>query len=200
MKGVVVGAGFGGYAVPHDGCSVIDISIPGHKTSPRQKLKQPSFLSLQATALLHRSMPHLSVQYEACNYVELPKYPDGNTAYSLQFIVAGYISVPGFDLDAFKILTDSEVRIMFSSHGKLYTRSLHICNNIDTVIKNQSDTTLKHAPMYVHHTENVTRLLPVLWLHPHYISITYVSDTTSSINGRRELHVTGCARIGTFFS
>jgi hypothetical protein len=55
-----VGVSVSGYSVPHDGCSVIDISnppvaTPGHKTMSRKKLKQPSFLTFVEITVLFSS-------------------------------------------------------------------------------------------------------------------------------------------------
>lgn len=66
-EGVVVGAGVGGYTVPRDGCSVIDICIPPvcprSQDIAKKQLKQPSSLQLEAVVLCHRLLPHLSAQY-----------------------------------------------------------------------------------------------------------------------------------------
>jgi hypothetical protein len=84
MKGVVVGAGVGGYAIPHDGCSVIDIFnppvYPRSQDIAKKEADAPAVPIARCIALFYCLLSNLSAQYEACNYLELPKCSNGNTA------------------------------------------------------------------------------------------------------------------------
>lgn len=91
MKGVVVGAGVGGYVVPHDGCSVIDISIPPVYPRSQDVAKKEAETAVIPISRCNCLVPRPSVQYEACNYLELPKFSNGNMAYCLQFTIIGCI-------------------------------------------------------------------------------------------------------------